>query len=146
MGTVASHQDRRCAIAIDSRAAISVIPKVMVMSFPAVTPRAGERVTYHASSGQNIKDVVGQNVEFLAKDGRRRAIKIRVAEVTKPLGPVSRICRRGNRPSSTSRVPTWITRGAGSGRSSSRGIASTFLRSRSTRAGAAPRVVPTSPL
>lgn len=84
-----------CEITVDSGAAVSVAPKTMFTGSPMTTPP--NRKTYRAANGGRIEDLGGRKVRFATDRGEERSMNFRVADVTKPLASVSRICARGNR-------------------------------------------------
>jgi hypothetical protein len=85
-------------VTIDSGAAVSVIPSKYTNMFPITPPPPGqEGKFYRAANGSEIPDLGQQNITFKTKGGGLRSMNFRVADVTKPLGAVSKICHKGNK-------------------------------------------------
>ncbi len=82
-------------ITVDSGAAESVMPDRDSPGIEWVEKPA--RRLYRAANGSTMKDQGAKRVSYVGPDGKARAMTFRIADVTKPLASVARMCDRGNR-------------------------------------------------
>ncbi len=81
-------------ITVDSGAAESVMPDRDSPGIQWVEAPANR--LYRAANGTTIKDKGAKKVSYAGPDGKARAMTFRIADVTKPLASVARMCDKGN--------------------------------------------------
>ena len=83
---------------LDSGASESVCPPDMCPSFPIVeSPGSRAGVHYASASGGRIANKGQQKLPVWLDNGEQTVATFQVAEVTRPLFSVARLCERGNR-------------------------------------------------
>ncbi len=82
-------------VTVDSGAAESVMPVDALPEIPMSDGPASRK--YRAAGGKLLDDRGEKKVVYWGVDGRARRMTFRVADVTKPLASVKRICDQGNR-------------------------------------------------
>ena len=80
---------RKVELTVDSGAAESVIPPWLVTNYPIVKPL--HPIWYQSATGEPIADEGEQQIPVVTQAGRLRGLKMRAAEVTKPLASVKRM-------------------------------------------------------
>jgi hypothetical protein len=89
---------REVDVVLDSGAADSVCPKEMAPRFPIVdsdASRAG--VYYTAANGGKLYNLGQTHVPISMSNGSRTMATFQVADVSRPLMSVSKVCEMGNR-------------------------------------------------
>lgn len=94
-----NHMTETCGekikITVDSGAAISAMPVGLLPNVPIDQPP--ENKHYRAANGTKIKDQGGKRIVFKTDEGGLNSMQFRLADVTKTLASVSRMCKKGNR-------------------------------------------------
>ena len=91
-------EDETVQVTIDSGAVDTVGPKKVGAGFPIVPTKESVRgIGYRAANGTHIKNHGERTIEGTTKEGQNLKMKITVADVSKVLASVSRICECGNR-------------------------------------------------
>ena len=83
---------------MDSGAAESVTPPIMAANYPVEESVGSKNGLYYVSaSGERMPNLGQQVVPVITEDGTDATMTFQVADVTRPLCSVSRICEKGNR-------------------------------------------------
>ena len=85
-------------VIMDSGAAESVCPRSMAPQFAIRDSAASKAGVYYTSAnGGHIPNLGEQHVPFCLANGARTIATFQVAEVSRPLMSVARLCEMGNR-------------------------------------------------
>ena len=83
-------------ITVDSGAGESVSPPHEAATFPVIETTASKEGTYYiAATGDRVYIEGEKRVTYTTPEGRMRSLMFQVADVTKALASVSRICESG---------------------------------------------------
>ena len=85
------------SVAVDSRAAETVIPHTMVVDYPIVeTDKSKSGLCYDSATGAPIPNLGEQQLPLGTSEGTLRMMAFQAASVAKPLGSVHKICKAGH--------------------------------------------------
>jgi hypothetical protein len=85
------------SLTVDSGAAETVIPHMMVQSHPIVETQASRSgLNYASATGDPIPNLGEQKLPLLTQEGSLRAMTFQAAPVDRPLGSVKRMCTSGH--------------------------------------------------
>ena len=98
LNTVSSPQWRKLAMVMDSGAAESVAP-VSLAPWVSLTESAGSRKgqVYVSACGERIPNLGEKSLEVVTDEGRCARATFQVADVTRALCSISRVCDQGNK-------------------------------------------------
>ena len=86
------------SLAVDSGAAETVIPHMLVQDHPIRDTEASRNgLNYVSATGDPIPNLGEQRLPLITREGSARSMTFQAAPVDRPLGSVKRMCRAGHR-------------------------------------------------
>jgi hypothetical protein len=89
---------QRISLVVDSGAAETVIPHLLVTSYPIEeTDESRNGACYASATGDPIPNLGEQKIPLYTAEGTLRSMRFQAAPVAKALGSVKRMCTAGHR-------------------------------------------------